>query len=303
MLRRIERLPQGLAAGERAMMEATKAELRADIAAMLRAQQQLAARDSSALALFLTGEAANMMLRPDIALPALAASSAQFAVTGGASAQGHVVQRLTAHHLLGEYDREMGLLNGKRAAFPRPTIFRARQLVAFAGLHQSAEAVAVADTLLRQSTDSIAYNVIAVVRGGEEFRVHGDSVTSQRLFNMVVTWFAAHPEPRSRPPTALSSGIAFLATGSPDSAASQFATLARDSANLGGAGFLGLSAIAKGDRVRAVAIADSLGALKRTWLFGEHTFWRAVILGALGRPGEAVQLLRRAHREGQSMLS
>ena len=244
-----------------------------------------------------------MMLRPDIALPALGASSAQFAVMGCASAQGHVVQQLTAYHLLGEYDREMRLLNGKRAVFLRPTIFRARQLVAFAGVHQSAEAVAVADTLLRQSTDSIAYNVIAVVRGGEGFGVHGDSVTSQRLFKMAVTWFAAHPESRSRLPTALSSGIAFLATGSPDIAVSQFATLARDSANLGGAGFLGLSAIAKGDRVRAVAIADSLGALKRRWLFGEHTFWRDAILGALGRSDEAAQLFRQAHREGQSMRS
>jgi serine/threonine-protein kinase len=51
------------------------------------------------------------------------------------------------------------------------------------------------------------------------------------------------------------------------------------------------------------ARADSLGALKRPWLFGANTFWRAAILGALGERDAAVQLLQQAHREGQRMES
>jgi hypothetical protein len=41
-------------------------------------------------------------------------------------------------------------------------------------------------------------------------------------------------------------------------------------------------------------MADSLGALQQQWLFGEHTRWRAAILGALGERERAVQLLRQA---------
>lgn len=301
IVRRIERLPQGLGAGERGVLEYMKAELRGDIAGKLRAQQQLAARDSSALALYLVAEAAIMMLRPDIARPALAASSAPYAVIGGAAEALHVAAYLRTYHLLHEYDREMRLLNEKRALFGSPGRFRTKQFAAFAGLRQSAAAVAVADTMLRHDGSSLLDDAIAVTSGAEEFQAHGDSVTSRRLFDMVRSWFAAHPESRSRPVALFSSGIAFLATGSPDSAVSRFVALARDTTRLNGAGLLGLAYAVKGDRARALAVADSLGALRRPWLFGENTFWRAAIVAALGRRDEAVQLLRRSHADGFSM--
>ena len=44
-------------------------------------------------------------------------------------------------------------------------------------------------------------------------------------------------------------------------------------------------------------MADSIGALRRDWLFGRHTRWRAAILGALGERERAVELLRQALRE------
>lgn len=92
-----------------------------------------------------------------------------------------------------------------------------------------------------------------------------------------------------------------LATGRADSAVARFAVLARDTTALDAAGFLGLAQLARGDRVRARAIADSLGALRRRWMFGTNTFWRAAILGALGERDLAVQLLRQSNREGQRM--
>jgi hypothetical protein len=71
MARVVERLPQGLNAVERPQLEYAKAELRGDIPGLLRAQQQIIARDSIPLALSLTGEAAVWMLRPALAIPAL----------------------------------------------------------------------------------------------------------------------------------------------------------------------------------------------------------------------------------------
>ena len=51
----------------------------------------------------------------------------------------------------------------------------------------------------------------------------------------------------------------------------------------------------------AQAIADSLGALRRPWLFGTNTFWRAAIVGALGNRPLAVQLLKESIAEGQCL--
>jgi hypothetical protein len=89
--------------------------------------------------------------------------------------------------------------------------------------------------------------------------------------------------------------------GSPDSAAARFGVVARDTARIDAAGYLALAQLATGDRGRARVVGDSLGSLRRRWLHGEHTFWRAAIMGALGDRDLAVQLLQQANREGQSM--
>ena len=68
-------------------------------------------------------------------------------------------------------------------------------------------------------------------------------------------------------------------------------------------GYLALSSAARGDRARARAVADSLGGLRRRWLYGEHTFWRAAIMGAIGERDLAVELLKQAYREGRRMQS
>ena len=81
----------------------------------------------------------------------------------------------------------------------------------------------------------------------------------------------------------------------------RFASVATDSSQIAAAGYLALAQLARGDRGRARTVADSLGALRRPWLFGRHTFWRAAIMGALGERDLAVELLRQAHREGQRM--
>lgn len=92
-----------------------------------------------------------------------------------------------------------------------------------------------------------------------------------------------------------------LMSGMPDSAAVRFARATTDTTLFDAIGYLSLSDVARGDRVRARAIADSLGALRRRWLLGENTFWRAAILGALGERDMAVQLLRQSNHEGRRM--
>ncbi len=298
--RRIEQLPLGLSASERLQLDYMTAELRGDLAAQLRAQQALVARDSSVLALELMAEAALWLLRPDLAIPALRQAGPAYFVIGGFAARLHVNLLTEGYHLAGDYERELRTLVETQGVFADADQFRGRSLRALAGLKRSAEALAVADTMLRGSRDSLARAAESVITGAEEFRAHGDAPTASRLFAMAATWLQQHPPAANRHRPILD-GIAMLATGRPDSAIVTFTAVARATARIDAAGYLALAQLARGDRASAQATADSLGALARPWLFGANTFWRAAIVGALGERDAAVQLLRQAHREGQQM--
>ncbi|MDB4891664.1 MAG: transcriptional activator protein [Gemmatimonadetes bacterium] len=299
--RRIERLPLGLSATERLQLDYMKGELNGDIAAQLRAQQQLIARDSSALALELAGETAVWLLRPDVAVPALELAGPAYRLIGGFAVRGHTLILTEAYHEAGAHDRELRELVDNQTWFPDVGLFRGRVLRAYAGLARGADAIALADTMLRGSRDSSGIALVSVVTGAQEFRAHGDASTATQLLAMARAWIAEHRAPAATRDRQFREGLVMLASGMPDSAIVRFAVVARDTTRIDAAGYLALARLARGDRARAQAAADSLGALARPWLHGEHTFWRAAITGALGERDLAVQLLQQANREGQQM--
>ena len=303
MARRIERLPQGVNAFEQLQVDYLRADLSGNLGGMLRAQQQLVARDSSALALALVGRAANDLLRPGLAIPALEHSEAPYLLMGGFAARDHTYLLAEAYHEAGLYDRELDELVARQALFSGDATFRGRALRAYAGLKQGVAAVARADTLLRGSGDSAEVVLRLVAAGAQEFRAHGDAGTAARLITVSRVWLGAHPARVPSPDRRMQEGIIMLASGMLDSAATRFSLAARDTNRIAAAGYLALCALARGNRGRARAIADSIGGIRRPWLFGVHTFWRAAIIGALGERDQAVQLLHQANREGQPMQS
>jgi serine/threonine-protein kinase len=302
MARVVERLPQGLNAIERPQLEYAKAELRGDIPGLLRAQQQIIARDSIPLALSLTGEAAVWMLRPALAIPALVRARPAYLLLGKRVATENTMLLIEAYHESGLHDRELRALMDDRGVFPDAGLFLGRLLRVYAGLRKPAAALALADTMLRDETvDPSAAVLSRVMTGADEFRAHGDTVTAALLIARARAWIGTHPSSAPSPDRRLLEGVVYLASGQPDSAETRFTLVARDSSRIDPAGYLGLARLARGDRPGAQAIADSLGALRRPWLFGRHTFWRAAIMGALGKRDLAVQLLRQAYSEGRPM--
>jgi len=111
----------------------------------------------------------------------------------------------------------------------------------------------------------------------------------------------AHPVANAPPRRLISEGEVLLLTGHLDSAESRFRRAKTDTLNLDAAGYLAFVLLRRGDTTRATAIGDSLGALRRKWLFGSNTEWHAAIVGALGNKERAVQLLKQAGQEGASM--
>jgi hypothetical protein len=304
LMRRIDRLPGGLTATERLQRDYAQAELDGNVPGLLRAAEQLVARDSSALALFLTGEAATFLLKPALAVPALESAGATYGLIGGQAA---IVLKNTlaeAYHQAGMHDRELKTLVATQRTFAATVPqLRGRRLRAYAGLRDGTTAVAVADSMLRDASDSTGDAATRVLRGAEEFRAHGDQATAARLLAMARAWYARIPARTPTPARRVSEGIAMLMSGIGDSAAVRFAAVARDTSRIDAAGYLALANVVRGDRAQARAIADSLGAMRRPWLHGVHTFWRGAIMGALGDRPLAVQLLRQASAEGQWMDS
>jgi TolB-like protein len=302
MMQRITRLPGGLTATERLQWEYSKAELDGDLQRLLRTAQQLVTRDSSALALFLAGEAGTMLLMPRISVPAIRAAQPTYGVMGGRGALRLNTVLAEAEHQAGTHDRELATLVATQRTFAsREPLLRGLRLRAYAGLRDATSGIALADSMLRDATDSSGDAVTRVLTGAQEFRAHGDAGTATRLLAMGREWYRRAPVRAPLPDRQLSEGIMALMSGQPDSAAVRFAAVARDTTRIDAAGYLALAAVARGDGARARAIADSLGAIRRPWLFGVATFWRAAITGALGDRPLAIQLLRQANAQGQRM--
>lgn len=125
------------------------------------------------------------------------------------------------------------------------------------------EAIAVADTMLRESRDSLARAAVSVMTGAEEFRAHGDATTAARLSTMAAVWLAESSSgaPANR---RFVEGVAMLATGRPDSSLVRFAAAAHDPARIDAAGYLALARLARGDRASARATADSRAGSARS---------------------------------------
>ncbi|MBL0170328.1 MAG: protein kinase [Gemmatimonadaceae bacterium] len=299
--RKVDRLPGGLTAAERAQQDFGRAELEGNLANGLRAAQQLAARDSAGVPLYLVGEAANYLLQPRLAVPALLAAESTFALIGGQATRNFVREFAEALHQAGAHDRELQLWRTRESAFSDLAFVRGQRLRALAGLRQDAAAIAVADSLLRDTRDSNARAPSDVLLGALEFRVHGDSATSRRLLTMAGDWYKRAPSSAPSPSRLFYEGLTMLARGVADSAVARFTTIAHNAKDMDATGYLALSELARGNRNRARMIADSLGALHQPWLFGGHTYWRAAIVGALGDNDQAVQLLKLSTSEGRHM--
>ncbi|MCJ7630521.1 MAG: hypothetical protein MUO50_19275, partial [Longimicrobiales bacterium] len=73
--------------------------------------------------------------------------------------------------------------------------------------------------------------------------------------------------------------------------------------NLEARGLLGIALARTGDRAGAEAQASWCGGLDRPYLRGANSYWRGAVLAHLDHKDEAVNLLRKAHEEGQSWYS
>lgn len=295
---RLARFQDRFTAPERTMYDWLEANLSGSDERQLAAAQKAIGRDSTWDWLYLSGLYANRLLRPALAVQSLEASDSSAMASGW---YGQVGALAGAYHLAGRHQDELAMLRRRRSEFPSRADLPARDLRALGALGDSVAALALADTLLRATTNSGGSGISgAILSGALEFEAHHhDSVTARALARKVVAWHQGHPDPSPLASRSLQEGRTWLLLDGLDSAVWHFTRAARG-ADPGYAGHLGVALALRGDTARARAIADSVSAIQRKWLFGEHTFWQAQILGALGEREAAVRLLQQSFVAGQS---
>ena len=298
--RRLERFKDRFTPFERNIYNWLEANLSGSNERQLTAAQAIVARDSVSGTLYLVGLHANALLRPRVALAAFEKSDSASVATGWAS---QVTNMANAFHQLGRHEDELAMLRRRRSDFPGNVGIVSRQLGALGALGQRDEALALADTLLKGITDNSGNTVTAaVVNGALEFEAHrGDTATARAIARRVVAWHQAHANPAATDERLQQEGRAWLLAGGLDSAVHAFRrAAAKDSTNIGAAGYLALTLALRGDSSQARAIADSIGTLSRKWLFGNHAYWRGAVLAVLGEREAAVRLLQQAFDAGVS---
>jgi tetratricopeptide (TPR) repeat protein len=285
---------------EQAMFGWAEANLSGSDERQLTSAQDVVARDSLPGFLYLIGLHANALLKPQVALNALLASDSVMVAVGWWQ---QVTVLAGAYHGLGRHEEELAMLRRRRRQFPSSTTIPGRELRALGALGHKEEALALTDTLLRGITNYTGDGIVAAIAGGAlEFDGHhGDTATAREMSRRIVQWFRSKPNANPGPGRLAQEGRAFLQLGELDSAEAVFRRWAgRGGNDVAPHGHLGLVLALKGDSARARAIADSLGTVKRKWLFGLHTHWRAAILGAMGEREAALRLLQQSLVEGQN---
>jgi tRNA A-37 threonylcarbamoyl transferase component Bud32/TolB-like protein/tetratricopeptide (TPR) repeat protein len=301
--RRAARFKDRFTPFEQAMFGWAEANLSGSNERQLAAAQDVVSRDSLPGFLYLIGLHANALHRPQMALDALLASDSAMVRFQWL---GQVTVLANAYHGVGRHEDELAMLRRRRRDFPNSITIPSRELRALAALGRQAEALALTDTLLRGIADNAGDAIAASIASGAlEFEAHhGDTATAREMSRRIVQWFRSKPNANPGPGRLAQEGRALVQLGELDSAEMVFRRwVARGGNDVAPHGHLGLVLALKGDSARARAIADSLGTVKRKWLFGLHTHWRAAILGAMGEQEAALRLLQQSLVEGQSRSS
>jgi len=206
-----------------------------------------------------------------------------------------------AHHALGNYQRELEVVQRGLESFPESLELRELKARALAALGRLDEANKVADeTLLLQSSDATPGDVM--LEAALELRAHGHLDASLAMANRATAWYRARPSAEATTEDVRAGlALALALAARSEEARAIYEKLAADFPdNVGYRGSLAVLAAGRGDRVAAQRVSEELRLMERPGLFGANTYQRARIAATLGEKDHAVELLGQAFAEGMS---
>jgi TolB-like protein len=276
-----------LSAYDRLHYEWMNALNRNDSPAALRALQAQVARDSDFVMVYNIGLLAGQIRRADLSLPALLASDSAMTAKGWVAQAGALAD---AYHLAGAHVAELDRLRvGRRShpLFPGPV---ATEFRALACNRKPTEALALADTLLRDATGmSTIWKASILLEGEGWFGAYGDTATGRQLRAKVTAWLPTHAWARK---DRLFAAELAIRNGDFGAARSALFDLKKTSASPEIGGMLGLVAARSGQLAFARQIRDSLDRVVNNWDNDGLFLYRAAIRGEIGETDAAIAVLR-----------
>src|SRR5438477_1826135 len=311
----LERYAGRLAPLDRAYLAWVLATCRGDGAEALRAARAMTHLAPASEALYLVAEDAMALNRPREAVDALMTLGPDRGFTRGWWVYWYDLT--TALHLLGDYRRELQqALEGVRRFPDNPQILttEVRALAALGRVVDMRRRVAASENLPRvQGWAPADVLLLAAV----ELRAHGHAPEADTTLAEARDWLAARP-PAEAASAAHQLRVALVAytAGRLADAQRGFEGLAANKSpgrsdslaavavmgdgwdQMDYLGYLGAVAARQGNRDQALRVDQTLARVKRPYLFGRPTVWRARIQALLGERDAAVALLQEAFARG-----
>jgi tetratricopeptide (TPR) repeat protein/TolB-like protein len=207
-----------------------------------------------------------------------------------------------AHHMLGEYEDELAVLEEGIESFPDVLWLRSHKVRALAALGRFED---INREIEEASASPAGHGTVgAMLRMAAcELRAHGHPREAAAFAERTVQWYLENLETEGATESArYSLGIALYGAGRWDEARTLLVELADENPEeISYRGYLGTLAARAGDVERADAIRESLLTIDEPYDFGFNVFWAACISAQLGRKEEAMEHLRRSYAEGAGL--
>ncbi|MCK4410166.1 MAG: hypothetical protein KAW67_08775, partial [Candidatus Eisenbacteria sp.] len=204
-----------------------------------------------------------------------------------------------AHHMLGEYDRELQVVREALEYFPNLPLLRAAEVGALAALHRVEEVRDIVDQSLATASEyGSPYWVMECAF--LELRAHDHLEESIEIANCAVDWCRVRPQEEAQTEelrASLATALYFAERW--DEANALFEELGRENPeNIGYVGHLGTLAARRGDPEEAARISMELERLDHPHMYGMNMYWCARISALLGERERAVEFLREGFAGG-----
>lgn len=205
-----------------------------------------------------------------------------------------------AYHMLGEYLKELEVINQAQNYFPDNINLRVGRVRTLAALGRIQEILEMIDQSLAETQPSEAPGII-MLEAAQELLAHGFLNESKEIANRSVSWYQTQIPEESASEKQLSNlAFALYVDEQWEDAQKLFKELGeKHPDNVDYKGFLGRLAARKGNKKEALKVSDELSRMDQPYLFGIHTYSRACIASLLGEQEKAVELLREAFVQGR----
>ncbi|MDH7514194.1 MAG: tetratricopeptide repeat protein, partial [Clostridiales bacterium] len=204
-----------------------------------------------------------------------------------------------AHHMLGEYKKEIEVAKQGRKYFPKDLSFAEIEARALAALGKTSEVKRVIEGCFNVDATSRTPGSV-MMEAAVECYAHGRKDASREFAARAIEWAESRPEAERKTKAHQEFyADALYFAGRLDEAGRIFESLAAgDAENIDYKGYLGTLAARRGDREGAMRVFEELGKLERPFLLGQHLWWQARIAALIGEKEKAVALLKEAFSQG-----